>query len=157
MEIKISIEFNHCDIPSTGVAYAKWACCSYGTAHSKETTGYDCAKIPGPLKTGGTTFNAGAMGFCGGELGTGGGTAAATVCCKFFIEDSDYNCFIRYFFQRNKFLSIFDFSVICMRLTKKKVKLPMDLGWPTYSKDVESFFFCSSKLTNKNLSLGCLM
>lgn len=70
----------------TGLAYAKWACCSYGTAHSKETTGYDCAKIPGPLKTGGTTFNAGAMGFCGGELGTAGAIAAATVCCKFFMN-----------------------------------------------------------------------
>ena len=86
MEIKISIEFHYFDIPFTGVAYAKYACCSYGSKHTKETTGYDCAKIPGPLKTGGTTFNAGAMGFCGGELGTGGAIAAATVCCKFLVN-----------------------------------------------------------------------
>ena len=66
----------------SGVAFHKVYCCSYGTKYTKVTTGYDCAIIPGPLKTGGTTFPNGAYGFCGGELGTAGTIAAATVCCK---------------------------------------------------------------------------
>ena len=60
-------------------------CCSYGTKYTKTATGYDCAIIPGPLKTGGTTFKTGAYGFCGGELGTAGTIVAATVCCKYFF------------------------------------------------------------------------
>ena len=67
---------------ATGLALAKAHCCSYGTAFSKTATGYDCAKIPAPSKAAGTSFPAGAYGFCGGELGTAGAIVAATVCCK---------------------------------------------------------------------------
>ena len=59
-------------------------CCSYGTAYTKETTAYDCAIIPGALKTGGTSINAGNYGFCGGEFAaTDSATATTTICCEF--------------------------------------------------------------------------
>ena len=72
----------HFHLCISGVGFQKAFCCSYGSAYTKTATGYDCALIPGPLKNGGTTFPNGAYGFCGGELGTAGSIAAATVCCK---------------------------------------------------------------------------
>ena len=68
-------------------------CCSYGTKYSKETYAYDCAIIPDPIKTDGTTLAIGAYGFCGGELSvTNEATAAKTVCCN--------NYFIHTLFQK---------------------------------------------------------
>ena len=61
---------------------AEKKCCSYGTACDKTETGFDCAIIPSPSKTGGTEFFTGFQGFCGGELGTAAGTDAKTICCK---------------------------------------------------------------------------
>merc|ERR1711971_124357 len=67
---------------ATGTVALKSACCSYGTACTK-TTGFDCAIIPSPSKTGGTSLVAGFWGICGGELGTEDGVdAAASVCSR---------------------------------------------------------------------------
>jgi hypothetical protein len=66
-----------------GKAYIKAFCCSYGSKITKTETGFDCAKIPGASKVGGTSLAIAAYGFCGGELGTiAESVIAATVCCK---------------------------------------------------------------------------
>ena len=64
-------------------------CCGYGTDAADTTRGFDCVLIPGASKfatnagEAQTLANGGAYGFCGGELGTiAGNAAAATICCK---------------------------------------------------------------------------
>ena len=67
----------------SGTAFIKGYCCSYNTDCGKTATGYDCAIIPSPSKTGGTSLAIAFEGFCGGELSTiASSIVAKTVCCK---------------------------------------------------------------------------
>ena len=69
---------------ATGTGKFEFGCCNYGTAFAQTATGYDCAKIPIPTKkTDSASLPNHAYGFCGGEFGTAGSIAAATVCCTF--------------------------------------------------------------------------
>ena len=65
-----------------GKAFAKAYCCSYKSDYAKTETAFDCAKIPSPSKTDGSSFPAGAYGFCGGELGTASNVNKKTICSK---------------------------------------------------------------------------
>merc|ERR1739844_580657 len=66
-----------------GAAFIKGYCCSYNTAYDKTATGFDCAIIPSPSKTGGTSLAIAFEGFCGGELSTiAASVIAKTVCSK---------------------------------------------------------------------------
>merc|ERR1711971_183224 len=68
---------------AAGTAFIKGYCCSYNTDCGKTATGFDCAIIPSPSKTGGTSLAIAFEGFCGGELSTiASSIVAKTVCSK---------------------------------------------------------------------------
>ena len=67
----------------SGTAFIKGYCCSYNTDCGKTATGFDCAIIPSPSKTDGSSLAIAFEGFCGGELSTiASSIVAKTVCCK---------------------------------------------------------------------------
>ena len=58
-----------------------------------KTTGYDCVIIPGALKGTAKNMDVMASEFCGRQLATaalGAAKPAATVCCKFYKNNSDF-------------------------------------------------------------------
>lgn len=70
---------------ATGTAQiaAGMKCCTYGTLCDKTATGFDCALIPSPSNTAGTSLSIAFGGFCGGELSTiAASVIAKTVCSK---------------------------------------------------------------------------
>ena len=80
---KIYIYCSSWECNISGTAFIKGYCCSYNTAYDKTATGFDCAIIPSPSKTGGTSLAIAYEGFCGGELSTiASSIVAKTVCCK---------------------------------------------------------------------------
>ena len=68
------------------IAFVKGQCCNYGSKYDKTATGYDCAIIPSPSKFADSiALHKGNDGFCGGQFASMDGTAALTVCCKYFV------------------------------------------------------------------------